>query len=120
MNKKSLLFLSWIGKHDPVTSSTIARWLKTCLTEAGNGTSIFKVHSVRGASSSTAGVTTADVLNAADWSSATTFQKLHLCKTNESVDKLSYGTAVLSSTQASNLHADIEMEPSKIQFLNGS
>ena len=26
---KSKLFLSWIGKHDPAYSSTIARWLKT-------------------------------------------------------------------------------------------
>jgi len=32
-NNKYLLFLSWIGKHDPVSSSTIARWLETCLTE---------------------------------------------------------------------------------------
>ena len=28
---KTSLFLSWIGKHDPVSGSTIARWLKTCL-----------------------------------------------------------------------------------------
>ena len=54
---------SW--KHDPVTGSTIARWLKMCLTEAGINTEISKAHSVRGASSSTAaaaGVTTADIL----------------------------------------------------------
>ena len=76
-NRKSLLFLSWIGKHDPVTGSTIARWLKMCLTEAGINTEIFKAHSVRGTSSSTAaaaGVTTADILKTADWSSAGTFQ----------------------------------------------
>jgi len=30
-NKKYLLFLSWIGKHNPVSSSTTARWLKICL-----------------------------------------------------------------------------------------
>ena len=68
-NKKSLLFLSWIGKHDTVTSSTIARWLKTCLAEAGIDTNVFKAHSVRGVSSFTAaaaGVTTADILNVAD------------------------------------------------------
>ena len=71
-NQKTSIFLSWIGKHDPVTSSTIARWLKTCLSEVGIDTEIFKAHSVRGASSSkaaTAGVTTADILQAADWSS---------------------------------------------------
>jgi len=51
----------WIGKHEPVTSSTIARWLRTCLQEAGIDTNTFKAHSVRGAACSTAawsGVTT--------------------------------------------------------------
>ena len=116
-NRKTLLFLSWIGKHDPVTGSTIARWLKTCLAEAGINTEIFKAHSVRGASSSTAasaGVTTADILKAADWSSAGTFQKFYLRPTKESDDKSSFGTAVLSSVKASNLHVDIETEPSEM------
>ena len=35
------LFLSWIGKHAPVTSSTIAHWLWTCLLEAGINASAF-------------------------------------------------------------------------------
>jgi len=116
-NRKTLLFLSWIGKHDPVTGSTIARWLKTCLTEAGINTEIFKAHSVRGASSSTAasaGVTTADILKTADWSSAGTFQKFYLRPSNDSDDKSSFGTAVLSSAKASNLHVDIETEPSEM------
>jgi len=116
-NRKTLLFLSWIGKHDPVNSSTIARWLKTCLNEAGIDTEIFKAHSVRGASSSTAAsarVTTADILKAADWSLAGTFQKFYLCPTKVSDDKSSFGTAVLSSAQASNLHVDIETEPSEM------
>ena len=46
--KSNYLFLSWIGKHEPVTSSTIARWLRTCLQEAGIDTNTFKAHSVRG------------------------------------------------------------------------
>ena len=77
-NRKPSLFLSWIGKHNPVTGSTIARWLRTCLTEAGINTEIFEAHSVRGASSSTAAtakVTIADILKSANWSSAGTFQK---------------------------------------------
>jgi len=100
-NKKTLLFLSWIGKHDPVTGSTIARWLKICLAAAGIDTEIFKAHSVRGASSSTAadaGVTTADILKAADWSSAGTFHKFYLRPTKEPDDKSSFGMAVLSSS----------------------
>ena len=56
---KSTLFLSWIG-----------RWLQTCLQEGGVDTDTFKAHSVRGAACSSAawsGVTTTDILNAADW-----------------------------------------------------
>ena len=55
-----------------VTSSTIARWLKLLLEAAGIDTFVFSVHSVRGASSSAAanlGITTSDILKAADWSS---------------------------------------------------
>ena len=91
--------------------------MKTSLTEAGIDTEIFKAHSVRGASSSTAaaaGVTTVDILKAADWSSAGTFQKFYLCPTKGSDDKPSFGTPVLSSTQASNLHVVIETEPSEM------
>ena len=100
-----------------MTGSTIARWLKTCLAEASINTEIFKAHSVRGASSSTAasaGVTAADILKAADWSSARTFQKFYLRPTKESDDKSSFGRAVLSSVKASNLHVDIETEPSEM------
>jgi len=108
---------SYLGKYDPVSSSTIARWLRACLTEAGINTDIFKAHSVTGASSSTAaaaGVTTADTLNAADWSSVTTLQKFNFQQTKESGDNPAFGTAVLSSIKASNLHVDVEMESSEM------
>ena len=68
----SQLFISLIKPYNPVSSSTISRWLKSVLTKAGIDTSIFKAHSVRGASTSaaaSAGVTTNDILNAVDWSS---------------------------------------------------
>jgi len=73
-------FLSLIGKHDPVTSSTIAQWIKTCLQEAEIDVGVFKAHSTRGAASSKAawsGVTVSDILQAADWSSESTFQKFY-------------------------------------------
>jgi len=108
------LFLSWIGKHEPVTSSTIARWLKTCLQEAGIDTSTFKAHSVRGAACSTAawsGVTIADILNAADWSSETTFQKFYHRGIQ---DRTTFGSTVLSTASTSNLHVDMETEPSEM------
>ena len=111
---KTSLFLSWIGQHLPVTSSSIARWLKTCLSESGIDTGIFRTHSVRGASRSTAaasGVKTVDILQAADWSSERTFEKFYHRPTQ---DKSSYAKAVLSSAEASNLHVDVEMEPSEM------
>ena len=77
-NTKPTLLLSWIGKHDPMSSSTIARWLRMYLQEAGIDTDTFKAYSVRGAASSTAawlGVTIMDILNAADWSAEATFQQ---------------------------------------------
>ena len=76
-DSRSKPFLSWIGQHTPVSSCTIARWLKSLMTEAGIDISIFKAHSIRGATCSTAagaGVTTKDILDAADWSSEGTFQ----------------------------------------------
>ena len=85
---KTLVFLSWIGELDPVTSSTIARWLRACLSEASIDIGIFKAHSVRGAACLKAvlvGVTTTDILQAAELSSGTTFQKFYdLCSTQES------------------------------------
>ena len=66
------LFLAFIKPYRAITSSTIARWLKSLLDSAGIDTSVFNAHSVRGASSTTAanlGITTNDILKAADWSS---------------------------------------------------
>ena len=76
----SRLFLSiFIRSYRPVTSSTIARWLKSVLSRAGIDTSIFKAHSVRSASASAAedgGITTIDILKTAHWSSQSAFQSL--------------------------------------------
>ena len=90
------LFIATIKPHKPVASSTIARWLKTLLGKAGVNTEIFKAHSTRGASTSAAassGVTTEDILKAADWSSETVFQKFYYRPTRNP----SFGKAVLSS-----------------------
>jgi hypothetical protein len=79
-----------------VTSSTIARWLKILLGKAGMNTEIFKAHSTRSASSSaaaTAGITTGDILKAADWSSEAVFQKFY----HKPSASNQFGLAVLSS-----------------------
>ena len=50
INQNNKLFLSYISPHNPVTSSTLARWIKNMLQLAGIDTGIFSAHSIRGAS----------------------------------------------------------------------
>ena len=91
----STVFLSLNKPHKPVSSSTIARWLKSVLSKAGVNTEIFKAHSVRSASTSaaaTAGITTGDILKAADWSNEAIFQKFY----HKPVKSGDFGIAVLS------------------------
>ena len=102
------LFLSYVGQHTPVSSSTIARLLKTCMAEAGIDISIFKAHSVRGASCSTAvraEVTTKDILNAADWSSEGTFQKFCLRR----ITKLPLVLQFCHLVHLQIMHVDMEL-----------
>ena len=90
------LFLATIKPHKAVSSSTLARWLKSLLEAAGVDTSTFSAHSVRGAFTSKAanmGITTVDILKTADWSSESVFQKFYYKPSADAV----YGKAVLSS-----------------------
>jgi len=93
------LFVATVKPHKPVASCTIARWLKEVLKLSGIDVNIFKAHSTRGASVSAAaesGVTTADILKAADWSAESVFRKFYYRPTHDP----SYGRAVLSSTSS--------------------
>ena len=67
--EENQVFRSVIGKHGPVTSSTIARWIKTCLQKAGIDTTKFKAHSTRVAAATKAalsGLTVDEIMKAAD------------------------------------------------------
>ena len=89
------LLIAMIRPHKPVSSSTVARWLKTVPNNAGIDTSIFKAHSVRSAacsSASEAGVTTATILDAADWATETVFQRFYYKPKHNTT----FGHAVLS------------------------
>ena len=89
------LFISYIKPHKPVTSQRIAHWIKDLLGRAGIDTSVFKAHSVRGASTTAAsnkGVALADILQAADWSSDTTFRRFYYRPTSSA----SFGRGVLN------------------------
>ena len=69
--------------------------------EAGIDINIFKPHFIRGVTcSKTAGVgvTTKDILDAADWSSEGTFQRFY---NRQNKDFTAFGTAVLSSLDLS-------------------
>ena len=74
------LFLSVRKPHKPVKAATIGHWLKNVMKEAGIDTKVFSAHSTRGASTSkarTVGVSTADILRAANWSSDSTFSRFY-------------------------------------------
>ena len=94
------LFLSYIKPHGPVTSQRIANWLKEILKKAGVDTSIFKAHSVRGASSMTAlrkGVLIEDILRTADWSTNFTFRRFYYRPAHEN----NYAQTLLRSNHKS-------------------
>ena len=106
------VFRSFIGKHGPVTSSTIARWIKTCLQKAGVDTAKFKAHSTRAAAATKAamsGLTVDEIMKAADWSSEGVFQKFYY-RPQHSVE---FGSSVLAAS-ASKSHVDMETEPSEV------
>ena len=104
---KNPLFLSYIKPHGAVTSTTVARWVKSTLAQAGIDTTKSKAHSSRSASSSAAyeaGVALPDIMEAADWSTVFTFTKFYhrpLCKS-------SFANAVLGQTEQRSLAVSSE------------
>ena len=84
-----------VKPHKQVSFFTIARWLKCVLGDAGIDVNMFTAHSVRGASSAAAmaGVTTNDILKAADWNTDSVFRCFYYRPVHSSV----FGDAVLSS-----------------------
>ena len=90
------LFLSYVSLHNPITSQRLSHWLREVLGKAGVDTSVFKAHSVRGASSTAAsekGVAIEDVLRTADWSTDSTFRRFYYRPTQQNV----YAQAVLQA-----------------------
>lgn len=78
-HKPNKAFVSYTKPHNPVTSSTIARWLKEALGRAGiRG---YTAHSTRAASTSKAanlGVSAKQIMGAANWSpTGSTFERFY-------------------------------------------
>ena len=104
--KETKLLVAISKPHKAVSSSTVARWIKSLLEASGIDVSIFSAHSVRGASSSAAastGISTAEILKAANWSSESVFQRFYY----RSTDNQSYGRVVLSQHSATNNTIDM-------------
>ena len=78
--KSNKLLLSYIRPHKPISGASLSWWLKDIISRAGIDTSIFKAHSVRGASASAAyekGASLQDILELADWSTDSTFRRFY-------------------------------------------
>ena len=74
----SKLLISYIKPHRPVCSSTISKWVKSVLKDAGIDVTTFSGNSARPASTSygvAAGLTLQEILKAGGWSNAQTFAK---------------------------------------------
>ena len=79
LRKSSQLLVSYVKPHDNVCSSTIGRWLKTSLAQAGIDIHVYQAHSTRSASTSkAAGSLPVDaVMKLAGWSQESTFRKYY-------------------------------------------
>ena len=78
--KDTHLILSYIRPHNPVSSSTIARWIIFVMNASGVDTTQFSAHSTRGVSVTSArnfGVSIADIQKCADWRTQTTFTRFY-------------------------------------------
>ena len=74
------LFLTTTPPYGSASSTTIARWTKETIAKAGIDISLFKAHSVRGASTSKLSslhVPIQEIMRKAAWSSECTFRKYY-------------------------------------------
>ncbi len=74
------LFIGSNKPFKPITSSTMSRWLKDQLKEAGVDISIFSAHSIRGAAASkaaAAGVCIQSILDQGHWARESTFARFY-------------------------------------------
>lgn len=109
------LFITLVNPHKPVTSATIAQWLYEVLKLAGIDVSIFSGHSVGGTSLSAAagtGVTTNDILKAANWSSDSVFRRFY----NHAVHDSTFGQSRLSSGNSDFWCASVKLSLLKYNF----
>jgi len=98
------LFLAINSPHQPVTTSTVARWLKQAIVVSGIEPE-FTAHSTRGASSTAAamnGITIREVMERAGWSRQDTFCKHYFRPIEQALVAAEYGRSILK--QSTNMH----------------
>ena len=74
------LLIGYHKPHKPVSTNTIARWLKNVMAKAGIDTCVYKAHSTRAAATSAAKgkqVPIDTILSTAGWSSESTFARFY-------------------------------------------
>lgn len=74
------LFIMTMKPHKPVSKNTISRWIKLTMKLAGLDTNLFKPHSVRSASTSSAkkaGISIDVIMKSAGWKKESTFRKFY-------------------------------------------
>ena len=77
--KAQYLLVSYTSPHSAIGSQAVSRWIRTVLSNAGIDAQ-YTGHSTRAAATSMAadsGVPLEDIIAAADWSSATTFERFY-------------------------------------------
>ena len=85
--------------HKPVTSATIAQWIRIVLSSAGID-GVFRAHSTRASTSAAgrAGVALSDMMETADWSRESTFGKFY----HRPTQKSAFTMGVLNSQDSSD------------------
>ena len=90
------LLISYIKSYRPVSSSTIGRWIKSMMCQAGIDCEKYKAHSVRAAATSRAKssfVPIQDILRTAGWSNVQTFREYY----DKSLESNAFSHAILKS-----------------------
>ena len=91
----SSLILGLNSPHPPIGASTIGRWIKFGLSEAGIDTSVYSAHSTREASASKAvraSLSIESILRTGSWSSESVFSKHY----NRPINRESFREVILA------------------------
>ena len=99
------LLLSFIRPHAPISTDSLARWIKSVLASAGIDTNKFTAHSTRVASSShlaQRNLSFTDIIAAVGWKSEHTFQNFY----NRSPDHFNFGSSLLETANCINSSSD--------------